>query len=135
MTVEKNKSSTTPISMATASEKTGRAASGMGMDRVVEKKKQPWKIAGIAAAVLVGVYFIGTMVLDAQGGRSFKIDESRVVISAVSEGTFEDFIPVRGRVTPLKTLFLDAIEGGRVERILVEDGTTLNQGDLHGRPR
>ena len=130
MTAEKNKSSATAISMAKASEKTGRAASGMGMDRVVKKKKQPWKMAGIAAAVLAGVYLVGTMVLDAQGGRSFKIDKSRVVISAVSEGTFEDFIPVRGRVTPLKTLFLDAIEGGRVERILVEDGTTLKQGDL-----
>jgi len=130
MTVEKSKASASPISMAEASKKTGRAASGMGMDRVVKKKKQPWKMAGIAAAVVAGLYFIGTMVLDAQSGRSFKIDKSRVVISKVSEGTFEDFIPVRGRVTPLKTVFLDAVEGGRVERILVEDGTTLKAGDL-----
>ncbi len=106
------------------------AASGAGMDRRVEKKKTPWKKVAIAAAVIAGGVFVSQIVMDASGGRSFKVAESRVVISTVSQGTFEDFIPVRGRVTPLKTVFLDAVEGGRVERILVEDGTLLKKGDL-----
>ena len=134
MTAEKKQGVTTTISMATASSaagsSAGRAASGQGMDRKVEKKKQPLKIVGIAIAVVAGLFFIGSMIMDAQGGRSFKINQNRIVISPVSEGTFEDFIPVRGRVTPLKTLYLDAIEGGRVERILVEDGASLKKGDL-----
>lgn len=104
--------------------------SGAGMDRRVEKKKTPWKTVAIAAAVLVGGIFISQVVMDASGGRSFKVAESRIVISGVSSGTFEDFIPVRGRVTPLKTVFLDAIEGGRIDRVLVEDGTLLKKGDL-----
>jgi len=134
MAVEKKQSSSNTISMASSmasgGTRTAGAASGEGMDRKVEKKKQPLKILGIAVLVIALVAFIVSMVMDAQGGRSFKIPASRVVISTVSEGTFEDFIPVRGRVTPLSTVYLDAIEGGRVERILVEDGTQLNKGDL-----
>lgn len=135
MTAEKKQSGVKTISMATSnaggsSGGASGAVSGSGMDRRVEKKKQPWKKIGLAGAALAGVLFVGSMVMDAQGGRSFKVEQSRLVISAVTEGTFEDFIPVRGRVTPLKTLFLDAVEGGRVERILVEDGTMLKKGDL-----
>ena len=135
MAVEQQKTGAKTISMAaggsgTGSPSSGGAASGSGMDRRVEKKKQPWKKVGLGAVILAGVLFVGNMVLDAQGGRSFKVDQSRLVISQVSEGTFEDFIPVRGRVTPLKTVYLDAVEGGRVERILVEDGTMLKKGDL-----
>ena len=54
----------------------------------------------------------------------------RIAISTVQSGIFEDFIPIRGRVTPAKTVYLDAVEGGRVERILVEDGASLKAGDL-----
>ncbi|TNE62426.1 MAG: efflux RND transporter periplasmic adaptor subunit [Alphaproteobacteria bacterium] len=106
------------------------AVSGSGMDRRVEKKKTPWKKVGIAAVAVAAVGFLGMLVMDASSGRTFKVNESRIVVSDVSEGVFEDFIPVRGRVTPLKTVFLDAIEGGRVERILVEDGAMLKAGDL-----
>lgn len=108
----------------------GGAVSGSGMDRRVEKKKTPWKKVGIAAGAVGLVALIASVVMDASGGRSFKVNEGRIVISEVSEGTFEDFIPIRGRVTPLKTVFLDAIEGGRVERVLVEDGAMLKRGDL-----
>lgn len=109
---------------------TDRPASGAGMDRRIEKKKTPWKPIGIGAGVLAAAAVIWMFVQDAAAGRTFRVNESRIVISTVSEGTFEDFIPIRGRVTPLTTVFLDAIEGGRVERVLVEDGATLKQGDL-----
>ncbi len=109
---------------------TDRPASGAGMDRRIEKKKTPWKPIGIGAGVLAAAAVIWMFVQDAAAGRTFRVNESRIVISTVSEGTFEDFIPIRGRVTPLTTVFLDAIEGGRVERVLVEDGASLKQGDL-----
>ncbi|HEX8553087.1 MAG TPA: efflux transporter periplasmic adaptor subunit, partial [Sphingomonas sp.] len=37
---------------------------------------------------------------------------------------------MRARVTPLLTVFLDAIEGGRVEKVVAEDGATVRQGEL-----
>ena len=48
----------------------------------------------------------------------------------MSVGEFDDYIPVRGQVIPLKTVFLDAIEGGRVEAVYVEDGAFVKAGDL-----
>jgi len=63
-------------------------------------------------------------------GRALTIQNDRVVISTVTSGVFDDYIPVRGQVAPLKTVFLDAIEGGRVEAVFVEDGAQLNAGDL-----
>ena len=45
-------------------------------------------------------------------------------------GMFDDFLPLRARVTPLVTVYLDAVEGGRVEQMLVEDGAQVVKGQL-----
>ena len=43
-------------------------------------------------------------------------------------------MPLRGQlVTPLSTVYLDAIQGGRVEEMLVEDGATVEAGQLLAR--
>jgi len=52
----------------------------------------------------------------------------RLSIAEVKSGTFEDFIPLRGRVAPLKTVYLDAVQGGRIEEILLEDGAMVGVG-------
>jgi HlyD family secretion protein len=54
----------------------------------------------------------------------------RLTISEVRDGVFEDFLPLRARATPLVTVYLDAVEGGRVEKVLVEDGATVAKGQL-----
>jgi len=43
---------------------------------------------------------------------------------------FEDFLPLRARVTPLLTVYLDAVEGGRVDQMMVEDGAQVQKGQL-----
>ena len=58
------------------------------------------------------------------------MNSQRIIVSPVTVGTFEDFIPLRGRLVPRSTVFLDAIEGGRVEEVLVEDGALVEAGDL-----
>ena len=106
------------------------AVSGAGMDRKIENTPRPIKKWG---AWFIGVCVIGYgayLLFAVPPGRALSVDAQRITISNVSSGIFEDFIPLRGRVTPAKTLYLDAIEGGRVERILVEDGALLKAGDL-----
>lgn len=105
------------------------AASGVGMDRKVEKKF-PVKNIAIIAAVIIGITSMAVFIIEQAGNRSLKIDQRRIVISSVTSGVFEDFIPVRGRFTPRKTVFLDAIEGGRVENRLVEDGAMVKAREL-----
>jgi len=103
--------------------------SGQGMDRQVEKKTSYGRYAMYAAggvAVLVFAWWFVDMLM---GGRSMSVNSQRITASPVTTGTYEDFIPLRGRLVPRSTVFLDAIEGGRVEQILVEDGALVEAGD------
>lgn len=107
-----------------------RTASGAGMDRKVKPKasygKPLWIAVLITLVLLISYYLINK----ASNGKVLSVNSEKLAISVVQKGTFEDFIPIRGRVTPAKTVYLDAIEGGRVERIVVEDGARLNAGEM-----
>ena len=103
--------------------------SGQGMDRVVARKMPMGRKIAYAAAVIVAALFIYWLVGMLLGGRSLSVNSQRVFISDVTVGTFEDFIPLRGRLVPRSTVYLDAIEGGRVEEVLVEDGVIVAAGD------
>jgi HlyD family secretion protein len=104
-----------------------KAAVGASMDRVIEKKRSPLKLA-LLMAVIVSVVVLAAYWVTTPGGRSLSIANSRLMLSPVQNGVFEDTIPVRARVAPLKTVFLDAIQGGRVEEILIEDGADVEVG-------
>ena len=106
-----------------------RPVSGMAMDRVVARKRLPgWtRWAAGAAVLLLGVLAFW---LYAPRGDTQNVQADRLTIRPVTNGTFEDFIPLRARVTPLLTVYLDAIEGGRVEKVIAEDGATLQAGQL-----
>ncbi len=62
------------------------------------------------------------------GERRLRVQASELSVAQVSQGIFEDVIPLRGQITPLHSIYLDAMEGGRVEKILVEEGASLQQG-------
>jgi len=103
--------------------------SGQSMDRIVERKvplgrKSVYAVGAVVAALFI--WWLGGMLL---GGRSLSVNSQRVYVSPVTVGTFEDFVPLRGRLVPRSTVYLDAIEGGRVEQVLVEDGTLVQAGD------
>ncbi|WNC67493.1 HlyD family efflux transporter periplasmic adaptor subunit [Thalassotalea nanhaiensis] len=115
---------------AKKSNNSSKAVSGAGMDRKVTRKQNPLKKWSGIAVLAAAIFYLGYQFITSPSGRSLSVDQNRIVVSTVTSGTFEDFIPVRGRVTPAKTVYLDAIEGGRVERILVEDGSDLTSGDL-----
>jgi len=51
-----------------------------------------------------------------------------VTVATVQRAVFRDFVPLRGRVVPRDIVYLDAQEGGRVERVLVEAGDTVTAG-------
>ena len=107
----------------------GLSISGQGMDRVVEKKIPPGRKIGLGVAGVLFIAFAWWFISTLLDGRSLSVDSGRIAVSTVTTGTFEDYIPLRGRLMPRKTVYLDAIEGGRVEQVLVEDGTTVKAGD------
>jgi HlyD family secretion protein len=103
--------------------------SGGAMDKVVARKGLPRnaRIAiGVAVVLLAAILFY----LFAPTANSQTVASDRLTVSTVARGRFDDFLPLRARVTPLVTVYLDAVEGGRVERVLVEDGAVVQQGQL-----
>ncbi len=97
------------------------------MDRVIEKKKWGTKrlltIAGITTIILLitgSIYFTS-------GKSRLNVDTERITISEIKKGTFQEFIPVNGIIMPMSTIYLDAMEGGRVEEKFVEDGTVMKK--------
>lgn len=98
------------------------------MDRKIEKKtwnrKRILTLTGIVALVVL----IGSSIMLTSGKSKLNVDTERITISEVKKGAFQEFIPVNGVVLPLTTIYLDAMEGGRVEEKLVEDGAVVAKG-------
>lgn len=102
---------------------------GAGMDRVIETKTKlslKQRILIGAAAVLLAGGGAAWVVADSQGRQT--VAAANLSIATVTRGTFDDFVPLRARVTPLVSVYLDAVEGGRIDRVLVEDGAMVTAG-------
>ena len=78
-------------------------------------------ITALAALILGSYYFTS-------GKSRLNVDTERITISEVKNGVFKEFTVVNGIVMPLTTIYLDALEGGRVEEKFVDDGAMMKKG-------
>jgi HlyD family secretion protein len=99
------------------------------MDRRIAKPRwhryRRWGIpsAGlIAATVFAAIFYVNTT------SRTVRIPRASITIAAVESSVYRDAIPLRGRVVPRDTIFLDALEGGRVGRVMIESGDPVKIG-------
>jgi len=99
------------------------------MDRMIEKKRWTLKkiawISGAAAVLVLVMYGL----IFGQFRSKQDVETRRLVVSTVERGEFQEFVPVSGTVVPIKTHFLDAVEGGRVDSVYVEAGGMVEKGD------
>ena len=81
-------------------------------------------IAGIVGILILiaGSYYLTS------GKSRLNVEAERITISEIKSGPFREFIPVNGVVLPITTIYLDALEGGRVEEKYVEDGAIMKKG-------
>ena len=99
------------------------------MDIQLEKKRFTKTRIAIAIGVVLLLTLI-TFIIVSYGGKSkLNVEKERITISQVKEGIFQENIPVSGTVLPITTIYLDALEGGRVEEKYVEDGTIMKKGE------
>lgn len=98
------------------------------MDRVVPRPlltRKQW----MAATLLAVTAGAGIFVYVKYGvTRALTLDAHRVTLSTVNKGTFNEFIPVTGRIEPRDTVFIDAVDGGQVAAVLVEEGAMVDSG-------
>jgi HlyD family secretion protein len=98
------------------------------VDRKIEKKtwtrKRILLLSGIVALLALAI----TAIALGSGPEKLNVESDRITISEVQRGNFQEFIPVNGVILPQTTIYLDAIEGGRVEEKFVEDGAAVRKG-------
>ncbi len=99
------------------------------MDRIIEKKKWNSKRIMIIVGIVAFVILVVAIVMSTTGKSKLDVDPERITISEVTKGPFTVYIPVNGVVQPITTIYLDAVEAGRVEQKLAEDGANLKAGD------
>lgn len=100
------------------------------MDTIIERKsKLKKKYYYWAGGGLFLLAFTGYLLLR-DTSSSMKVEKDRLTISAVRQGEFNDYIRVIGQVMPRHIIYLDAVEGGRVEERLIEEGAQVKAGDV-----
>ena len=100
------------------------------MDKKIKKKT--WTVKRIATYLGIALFtvFVGYQFIFADRRSKLKIDREKITISTVQRGVFQEFIPQTGTVEPSRTVYLDAIEGGTIKRVVAESGAMLEKGDV-----
>lgn len=100
------------------------------MDRIIQPKgKKRKKVLGYLVIAVIGILVAGLIFKDA-GQKRFKVQSDRLSVATVSQGSFQDIIPLQGEVIPTQSFLIDAIEGGQVDVIYLEGGEMIKAGDL-----
>ena len=103
------------------------------MDKIIEKKKgiaaaftkkalKYWAAAALALLLIV-LIFTGK-------GSALRVDGSALITGEARRGEFNDYIRVSGQVQPMTTVQISPTEGGNVQRIVAEEGSKVNAGDV-----
>jgi HlyD family secretion protein len=99
------------------------------MDRQLPKKKWTAQRLGLIAGGLLLVGSIAYLAFFADKRSRLNVEAEKISIATVQRGPFQEFIVQTGNVLPLQTVFIDAIEGGNIKRIVRESGAVVRQGD------
>jgi HlyD family secretion protein len=103
--------------------------SGRGMDRRIDTSRKKLLI-GVAAAVGVLAFAAFAWAVRPAPAGVHVIKASSIQIEAAAEGRLDDFVSALGTVMPAQTVYLDAVEGGRVERVLAMSGDVVKKGQV-----
>ncbi|RXG18349.1 HlyD family secretion protein [Leeuwenhoekiella aestuarii] len=99
------------------------------MDIPLEKKRfTTQKILMIAGGIALAALIV-FVILSTTGNSKLNVQKERLSIATVKQDVFQENIPVNGVVMPITTIYLDALEGGRVEEKFVEDGAVMKKGE------
>ncbi len=100
------------------------------MDIQLEKKKglRPKHYGYIALGLLL--LFAGYQLVFGSSVSTFRTEKDKLSVAEVTQGKFDDYITINGNVAPIATIYMDAYEGGRVTEKFMEEGATVEKGDI-----
>jgi HlyD family secretion protein len=98
------------------------------MDRRMKADRFTPKRIATVVGVIVVLALLGYAFSTTLGGRKLRVQEERLTIATIDNGPFQEYAQVTGNLLPRTTVYLDAVEGGRVENIFVLEGTQVEEG-------
>lgn len=98
------------------------------MDRVIKKKKWTRQRITTILAIILFVAFL-LYLWWSTGTSRLNVEKEKLSISTIQKGVFQEFISIDGSILPIKTYYLDVIEGGTVEKKFIEAGNFVKKGD------
>ncbi len=96
------------------------------MDKTIEQKRWTLKKVLLYFGTPLLILLLIAFAISSRES-SFKVNPSKLSYGEVTYGNFQDMVSFQGAVEPIKTIQLDATEGGIVEEIYVEDGTMVKE--------
>ena len=111
---------------ATESVTAGARVTGAAMDRPLPKRRPNYVIVAIGALLLLG----GIAAILQLVPHGLRVAEGDIRIATIQQGLFHNDVVVRSTAAPLHTIMLDALESGRVEEVLVNDGALVAKDAL-----
>ncbi|MFA6334159.1 MAG: efflux RND transporter periplasmic adaptor subunit [Bacteroidales bacterium] len=100
------------------------------MDKLIDKKKGIQKRHIYWGLGVLALIFVIVKLVFGDHSSAFRTEKDKLTISTVENGIFNDYITVIGQVEPITTIFLDAVEGGTVEELFIEEGSMVKRGDV-----
>jgi len=107
---------------------------GLGMDRQIHHPRWHWAAwplgvrVGVGAGAAVGMLLLAVALVFSNKERTLRLAATNVTMATAERAAFHDLIPLRGTVVALSTVYVDALEGGRVQRVLAEAGDSVTAG-------
>ena len=104
----------------------GARVTGAAMDRPLPKRRPNFLVVAVGILLLLG----GIAAISRLVPHGLRLAEGDIRIATVQRGMFHNSVVVRSTAEPLRTIMLDALESGRVEEVLVNDGALVEKDAL-----
>lgn len=102
----------------------------MSMDRRVARRRSWKRPATVLGVTVVSAFALFSVAKGFSFDKTYRVNGDSLRVAEVRRGVFEDYVSLRAQIAPQNTVYLDASEGGKVEKVHAENGDELKQGDL-----
>lgn len=102
----------------------------MSMDKKIAKRSWIRRNIYLVSGSILIFCFVIYLSAFTDNSSKLNINIEQITIHEIKKDVFLDYISVIGAVEPIKTIYLDVTEGGKIEEIFLEAGAKVKRGDL-----
>ena len=99
------------------------------MDKVIQRKRWTGKKGLYILLAIIVALFVLYQLVSVNSSVNLQIEEENVTFGEVRKEAFQEYITQTGLVIPVRTFYLDAVEGGNIIKIFRESGAMVKKGD------